>query len=219
MNLKDKIRTYNFWISLASAVLVFLRLLGQIVGFKIDSSSFMDIVTALCGILVVLGIIIMPTSFKSSTKVETEVKSQVKEQTNSVETLQPQTEIDNKINGNISLVQNDGSNLMAKDEDNFSENVRVEQQNENQNIECLVESTINSSDCVQEFKIDNLKQPQKVQTFCEETKSEVGSLVDYVVNKNLEEQPNSENSGSILGEMQNRQTSNNIIPENPNCTR
>ena len=219
MNLKDKIRTYNFWISLASAVLVFLRLLGQIVGFKIDSSSFMDIVTALCGILVVLGIIIMPTSSKSSTKVETEVKSQVKEQTNSVETLQPQTEIDNKINGNISLVQNDGSNLMAKNEDNFSENVRVEQQNENQNIECLVESTINSSDCVQEFKIDNLKQPQKVQTFCEETKSEVGSLVGYVVNKNLEEQPNSENSGSILGEMQNRQTSNNIIPENPNCTR
>ena len=219
MNLKDKIRTYNFWISLASAVLVFLRLLGQIVGFEIDSSSFMDIVTALCGILVVLGIIIMPTSSKASTKVETEVKSQVKEQTNSVETLQPQTEIDNKINGNISLVQNDGSNLMAKNEDNFSENVRVEQQNENQNIECLVESTINSSDCVQEFKIDNLKQPQKVQTFCEETKSEVGSLVDYVVNKNLEEQPNSENTGSILGEMQNRQTSNNIIPENPNCTR
>lgn len=219
MNLKDKIRTYNFWISLASAVLVFLRLLGQIVGFKIDSSSFMDIVTALCGILVVLGIIIMPTSSKASTKVETEVKSQVKEQTNSVETLQPQTEIDNKISGNISLVQNDGSNLMAKNEDNFSENVRVEQQNENQNIDCLVESTINSSDCVQEFKIDNLKQPQKVQTFCEETKSEVGSLVDYVVNKNLEEQPNSENTGSILGEMQNRQTSNNIIPENPNCTR
>lgn len=219
MNLKDKIRTYNFWISLASAVLVFLRLLGQIVGFKIDSSSFMDIVTALCGILVVLGIIIMPTSSKASTKVETEVKSQVKEQTNSVEALQPQTEIDNKINDNINLVQNDGSNLIAKNEDNFSENVRVEQQNENQNIECLVESTINSSDCVQEFKIDNLKQPQKVQTFCEETKSEVGSLVDYVVNKNLEEQPNSENSGSILGEMQNRQTSNNIIPENPNCTR
>ncbi len=219
MNLKDKIRTYNFWISLASAVLVFLRLLGQIVGFKIDSSSFMDIVTALCGILVVLGIIIMPTSSKASTKVETEVKSQVKEQTNSVETLQPQTEIDKKINNNISLVQNDGSNLMAKNEDNFSENVRVEQQNENQNIECLVESTINSSDCVQEFKIDNLKQPQKVQTFCEETKSEVGSLVDYVVNKNLEEQPNSENTGSILGEVQNRQTSNNIIPENPNCTR
>lgn len=219
MNLKDKIRTYNFWISLASAVLVFLRLLGQIVGFKIDSSSFMDIVTALCGILVVLGIIIMPTSSKSSTKVETEVKSQVKEQTNSVEALQPQAEIDNKINDNINLVQNDGPNLIAKNEDNFSENVRVEQQNENQNIECLVESTINSSDCVQEFKIDNLKQPQKVQTFCEETKSEVGSLVDYVVNKNLEEQPNSENTGSILGEMQNRQTSNNIIPENPNCTR
>lgn len=219
MNLKDKIRTYNFWISLASAVLVFLRLLGQIVGFEIDSSSFMDIVTALCGILVVLGIIIMPTSSKASTKVETEVKSQVKEQTNSVEALQPQTEMNNKINDNINLVQNDGSNLIAKNEDNFSENVRVEQQNENQNIECLVESTINSSDCVQEFKIDNLKQPQKVQTFCEETKSEVGSLVDYVVNKNLEEQPNSENTGSILGEMQNRQTSNNIIPENPNCTR
>lgn len=62
MDLKYKIRTYNFWISLSSAILLFVRVIGQHFGFEIDSTLFMDIVTALCGILVVLGIIIMPTN-------------------------------------------------------------------------------------------------------------------------------------------------------------
>ena len=62
MDLKYKIRTYNFWISLSASVLIVLRLLGQSLGFEIDSSLFMDIATAVCGVLVVLGIIIMPTA-------------------------------------------------------------------------------------------------------------------------------------------------------------
>lgn len=62
MNLKQKIRTYNFWISLSSALLLFLRITGQNFGFEIDSNAFMDIMTALCGVLVVTGIITMPTT-------------------------------------------------------------------------------------------------------------------------------------------------------------
>lgn len=73
MNLKYKIRTYNFWISLASAVLLLVRLIGQRFGFTIDSNAFMDIVTALCGVMVVLGIITMPVT---STTTETKTKKQ-----------------------------------------------------------------------------------------------------------------------------------------------
>jgi len=62
MDLKYKIRTYNFWISLSAAVLIVIRLVGQSLGFYVDSALFMDIATAVCGVLVVLGIIIMPTS-------------------------------------------------------------------------------------------------------------------------------------------------------------
>ena len=78
MDLKLKVRTYNFWVSLASAVLVVLHLVGEFFGFKIDSGAFMDIVTAVCGVLVVLGIIIMPTSSKSPKTVS---KTQNKEET------------------------------------------------------------------------------------------------------------------------------------------
>lgn len=82
MNLKYKVRTYNFWISLASAVLLFVRLIGQRFGFEIDGNAFMDIVTALCGILVVLGIITMPVSSTSTTKQKDEnLKNDCLEQT------------------------------------------------------------------------------------------------------------------------------------------
>ena len=68
MDLKYKVRTYNFWISLAAAILIVLRLLGQYFGFVVDSNLFMDIATAVCGVLVILGIIIMPTTAQKTTK-------------------------------------------------------------------------------------------------------------------------------------------------------
>ena len=70
MDLKLKIRTYNFWISLAAAILIVLRLVGQSLGFTVDSVLFMDIATAVCGVLVVLGIIIMPASTTKPQKKE-----------------------------------------------------------------------------------------------------------------------------------------------------
>ena len=68
MDLKQKIRTYNFWISLSAAILIVVRLVGQSLGFVVDSVLFMDIATAVCGVLVVLGIIIMPASQQTTKK-------------------------------------------------------------------------------------------------------------------------------------------------------
>ena len=58
--LKDKMKTYNFWISLVSAVLLVARLIASKFNIEIDSSLVMDITTGLCGIFVVLGIISAP---------------------------------------------------------------------------------------------------------------------------------------------------------------
>lgn len=60
MNLKSKIKSYNFWVSLGSAVLLLLNLLGRQFNFSIDECLYNDILTAICGILVILGIITMP---------------------------------------------------------------------------------------------------------------------------------------------------------------
>lgn len=58
--LKDKMKTYNFWISLVSAVLLVARLIAGKFNIEIDSSLVMDVTTGLCGIFVVLGIISAP---------------------------------------------------------------------------------------------------------------------------------------------------------------
>ncbi len=60
MTLKDKMKTYNFWISLVSAILLVARIIADKFNFEIDSSLVMDITTGLCGIFVVLGIISAP---------------------------------------------------------------------------------------------------------------------------------------------------------------
>lgn len=60
-------KTYNFWISLVSAVLLVARLVASKFNVEIDSSLVMDITTGLCGIFVVLGIISAPQ--KTVTKI------------------------------------------------------------------------------------------------------------------------------------------------------
>ncbi len=62
MKLKDKIKTYSFWVSIASAVILILKILGNRFGFAIDETMISDLFTALCSILVLLGIIVIPSS-------------------------------------------------------------------------------------------------------------------------------------------------------------
>ncbi len=56
-NLKSKLGNYGFWISLTSAVVVFL----QSIGVKVDNEIACQIVGSFCSILVVLGIVSNPS--------------------------------------------------------------------------------------------------------------------------------------------------------------
>ena len=60
MTLKDKAKTYNFWISLVSAVILIVRIIGDKFNIFIDTTLLMDITTGLCSIFVVLGILSAP---------------------------------------------------------------------------------------------------------------------------------------------------------------
>lgn len=66
MKLKDKIKSYSFWVSLASAVILILKVLGSRFGFSIDESMVSDIFTAICSVLVLLGIIVIPQAPQST---------------------------------------------------------------------------------------------------------------------------------------------------------
>ncbi len=60
MKIREKIKTYNFWVSLGSAVFLILQIAGQKFGFYVDEGLFHDFFTSLCSILVILGIITAP---------------------------------------------------------------------------------------------------------------------------------------------------------------
>lgn len=62
MKLKDKIKSYSFWVSLASAVVLILKVLGARFGFTVDEGMLSDLFTAMCSVLVLLGIIVVPSN-------------------------------------------------------------------------------------------------------------------------------------------------------------
>lgn len=66
MKLKDKIKSYSFWVSLASAIILILKILGTRFGFSVDETMISDLFTALCSILVLLGIIAVPSNTQTT---------------------------------------------------------------------------------------------------------------------------------------------------------
>ncbi len=75
MNLKTKVKSYSFWVSLASAVILILKLVGQKFGFAVDEGLISDLFTSLCAILVLLGIIVVPSASVVETKTEDRAKN------------------------------------------------------------------------------------------------------------------------------------------------
>lgn len=69
MTIKDKLKSYNFWITLVSAIILLLQVFGEKFKFKIDSNFIIDVTTALCSIFVVLGIISVPKSKTTKTDI------------------------------------------------------------------------------------------------------------------------------------------------------
>ena len=73
MKLKDRVKTYSFWVSLTSAVILIIKLIGQKYGFAIDEIFISDLITTLCGLLVILGIIVIPkVDIKNDTTSQTD---------------------------------------------------------------------------------------------------------------------------------------------------
>ncbi len=57
MKLSNKFKSYKFWVALTSAIIIFLKTLGNEIGLHISQEVLSDIVMSFCAILVVLGFI------------------------------------------------------------------------------------------------------------------------------------------------------------------
>ena len=58
--MKNKIKSYGFWTALAGAVVVLVNVLGQMFGFSVDNEIITNVIMAIAGVLVVLGVVTMP---------------------------------------------------------------------------------------------------------------------------------------------------------------
>lgn len=123
MNLKSKIKSYNFWVSLGSAVLLLLNLLGRQFNFSIDECLYNDILTAICGILVILGIITMPAGTTNKNPITNQNESLNKN--NKIIEQEQNEVIDEKPTKaeNSTHVENPNENLKTESEQSLTQNI------------------------------------------------------------------------------------------------
>lgn len=70
--MKNKFKSYTFWMSLASAFILIVQNLGLAFGFVVNEELIMNIINAVCGVLVVLGIITNPAKKEVTNTVDVE---------------------------------------------------------------------------------------------------------------------------------------------------
>lgn len=68
--MKEKIKSYGFWVSLSGAVVVLVETIGKAVGFIPNGEIISNIIMGIAGILVVFGVVSMPPK-ESEKKTET----------------------------------------------------------------------------------------------------------------------------------------------------
>ncbi len=63
-NFFNKFKTYSFWVSLSSAVVLLINSIGRIFGFTIENQLVEDLILSFAGVLLVLGIVTMNSGNK-----------------------------------------------------------------------------------------------------------------------------------------------------------
>lgn len=62
MKLKDRIKSYKFWIALSASLVILLKTLGDALNFEVSEDIVNGIVMGFCGVLVVFGVVEKPTT-------------------------------------------------------------------------------------------------------------------------------------------------------------
>jgi uncharacterized membrane protein len=57
--MKNKFKSYSFWMSVTAAVILVINNFGTLFGFEIDSNVITKIVDSICGVLILFGVITM----------------------------------------------------------------------------------------------------------------------------------------------------------------
>ena len=74
--LKKKMSSYSFWTGLAAAVVILAKSIADIFGATVNEEIITNVIMAICGLLVALGFVTMPTAEqeKEETQIDEEKK-------------------------------------------------------------------------------------------------------------------------------------------------
>lgn len=184
MKWKNRITNYNFWISIVSATLLIL----QAFNIKLDIANINEIVTALLGLLVVIGIINDPT--KSAKDTENDAKSTNKKKAGNKQIEPSKTE--NKAEKNVEDVNQKGENEQQNEEnqiDNKDLNI-VEKEHETMPIAKQNENDFDLAENDLQVLVDKIAQDleQKYAEFNKAVdmlnKTQIKQPIDKIQNEN-----------------------------------
>ncbi len=137
--LKNRLKNYSFWVSLASAILLLVQAIGKPLGLVINEEIYMSIVNSVLGVFVVLGIISHPAqnliSSSSSANVDT-VNEKETEASDSLKSVE---------------INNDNKSNSA----NCENVVNVVENNDVKSLAQIKQQILN--DCAQKDNVSNLK--------------------------------------------------------------
>lgn len=60
--MKKLIKSYNFWTALAGSVGLLVVSIGKMLGYEIQAQGVEEVIMAICGVLIVFGIVKKPTT-------------------------------------------------------------------------------------------------------------------------------------------------------------
>lgn len=60
--MKNKLKSYSFWMSVTAGVILVLNNIGKVCGFSVESDAVTAIVDSICGVLILFGVLTMPKS-------------------------------------------------------------------------------------------------------------------------------------------------------------
>ncbi len=139
IEIKSRLKSYSFWVSLASAILLLVQTVGRPLGLVIDETTYMSIINSVLGVFVVLGIISHPgqtlinNANATSAGSEVEANSQnqkTKNESVTNDTLSNSKTTQNATSGssnltNISMEDSKSNSKISSTDDNTDENCEV----------------------------------------------------------------------------------------------
>lgn len=100
--MKDKLKSYSFWMSVSAAVVLVVNNIGKHFGFYVDNDIIAEIVDSICGVLILFGVLTMTKEEKKSNEenIDNKTNCNSKSQDEKTKNSQIQKKEDKKISIN-----------------------------------------------------------------------------------------------------------------------